>query len=200
MNSTSGRNWKAIFSFSGNTNMVGAERMSGAEQTLRARLYALLVSEDEGTQLVELALVAPIFMLLLTGIASFAMALYSYQQLGYATSAAAQQIGAQQGLLPTGDPCGQLVTDLTTSLSNWTPGSFTYTEVITDKDGTPHTFGPTTGSSFTCTPGAADMAQNEPMTVKVSYTYTWFTIFTWGSTNTFKPSGNLTVTEAVMVE
>jgi len=198
MKRMSSRNWGAIISPGGKTSCEAGEEKSSARQSIRGRLYTLLVSEEEGTQLVELALVAPIFMLLLTGIASFAMALYSYQQLGYATSAAAQQIGAQQGLIT--DPCAQLVTDVTTSLSGWTAGNFIYTEVITDKNGTAHTFGPTTGSGFSCTAGAADMAQNEPMTVTVAYKYTWFTILKWGTTNTFAPSGNLTVTEAVMVE
>jgi hypothetical protein len=44
------------------------------------------------------------------------------------------------------------------------------------------------------------MALNEPMTVTVSYQYNWFSIFTWRPNNTFTPSGNLTVSEAVLVE
>jgi Flp pilus assembly protein TadG len=176
----------------------GAEGMNAAQQSIRAKLHVLLVSEEEGTQLVEFALVAPLFLVILTGIASFAMALYSYQQLGYATSAAAQQIGAQQGLIT--DPCAKLVTDITSSLPSWTAANFTYTEVITNSSGTATTFGPTAGSSFSCTSGASDMAQNEPMTVTVSYAYNWFSIFTWRPNDSFKPSGSLSVTEAVMVE
>jgi Flp pilus assembly protein TadG len=179
----------------GKTNVADQSRRS-----VRARLRALLCGEEEGTQLIELALVAPIMMLMLTGVASFSMALYSYQQLGYATSAAAQSIGAQQGLLPNNDPCAQLVTDITTALPNWTASNFTYKAVITDSGGSPHTFGPTQGSGFSCTPGGADMAQNYPMTITVTYQYNWFSIFTWKPENSFTPSGNLTVSESVMVE
>jgi Flp pilus assembly protein TadG len=169
-----------------------------ARRSVRSRLRALIYSEDEGTQLVEIALVAPIMLIMLTGLASFSMALYSYQQLGYATSAAAQQIGAQQGLIS--DPCAQLATDMMGALPNWTASKFTYTAVITDSNNTAHTFGPTGGSGFSCTTGAGDMAQNYPMTVTVVYQYNWFSILTWRPDNSFTPSGNLTVSETVMVE
>jgi Flp pilus assembly protein TadG len=175
-----------------------AKNIDTSERSIRSRLRALLYSEEEGTQLVELALVAPIMMIMLTGLASFSMALYSYQQLGYATSAAAQQIGAQQGLIS--DPCAQLVTDMTGALPNWTASKFTYTAVITDSNNTAHTFGPTGGSGFSCTTGAGDMAQNYPMTITVVYQYSWFSILTWRPNNAFTPSGNLTVSETVMVE
>jgi Flp pilus assembly protein TadG len=173
---------------------AGAE----AERPWYGRIRRWLRRGEEGNALIELAFVAPIMMLMLTGLASFAMALYSYQQLGYAVSAAAQQVGAQQGLIT--DPCASLETDVTTALPGWTVSKFTYTTVITDGSGATHTFGPTAGSSFSCTGGANDMALNEPMTVTVSYQYNWFSIFTWRPNNTFTPSGNLTVSEAVLVE
>ncbi|HZP07576.1 MAG TPA: TadE/TadG family type IV pilus assembly protein [Terracidiphilus sp.] len=177
---------------------TGINESECRRQSIVSRIRALIASHEEGTQLVELAFVAPIFLIMLTGIASFAMALYSYQQLGYATAATAQQVGAQQGLIT--DPCAQIATDVTTALPGWKAGSFTYTAVITDSGGSSHTYGPTTGSSFSCTAGAGNMAQNEPMTITVSYAYDWFSILAWGPNNTFSPSGNLTVSEAVMVE
>ncbi|MGA7342021.1 MAG: TadE family protein [Terracidiphilus sp.] len=175
----------------------GKERNS-RRRPIMDRIRTLVCSEEEGTQLVELALVAPIMVLMLTGLASFAMALYSYQQLGYATSSAAQQVGAEQGLIT--DPCATIESDVTTALPGWSPAKFTYTAVITDSGGSAHTFGPTTGSSFSCTSGAGDMALNEPMTLSVSYAYNWFSIFTWRPDNEFTPSGSLSVSEAVLVE
>ena len=162
------------------------------------RIRKRIWGREEGNALVELAFVAPIMMIMLTGLASFAMALYSYQQLGYAVSAAAQQVGAQQGLI--GDPCASLESDITNALPGWTVNKFTFTTVITDKSGTPNTFGPLAGTAFTCTSGAGDMALNEPMTVTVSYQYSWFSILTWRPNNTFTPSGNLSVSESVLVE
>lgn len=147
---------------------------------------------EEGGSLVEFAIVLPLMMTVLTGAASFTMALYSFQQLGNATSTAAQQLGAEQGLIT--DPCATTVTTVTSALPNWTASKLTYTVTITDSSGTAHTFGPTAGSSFSCTSGASDMAANEPVTVQVSYTYSWFPILG------FSPSSSLTATEAALME
>jgi hypothetical protein len=175
-----------------------ATQGAAAGRPWRDRISGWLRWGEEGNALVELAFVAPIMMVMLTGLASFAMALYSYQQLGYAVSSAAQQVGAEQGLIT--DPCATLESDITTALPGWTVSKFTYTVVITNSSGTADTFGPTAGSGFSCTSGASDMALNEPMTVTVSYQYNWFSIFTWRPNSTFTPSGNLTVSEAVLVE
>jgi hypothetical protein len=181
----------------------GAQHAKGtaeaeAKRPWLSRMRNWLRGGEEGNALIELAFVAPIMMLMLTGLASFAMALYSFQQLGYAVASAAQQVGAEQGLLT--DPCATLEADITGSLPGWTVSKFTFTTIITDSGGTAHTFGPTAGASYSCTAGAGDMALNEPMTVTVSYQYNWFSIFTWRPNNTFTPSGNLTVAEAVLVE
>lgn len=169
----------------------------GAERWWRGRIRNWLRMGEEGNALVELAFVAPIMMVMLTGLASFAMALYSYQELGYAVSSAAQQVGAEQGLIT--DPCATLESDITSALPGWTVSKFTFTTTITNSSG-PNTFGPLAGTAFTCTSGASDMTLNEPMSVTVSYQYSWFSIFTWRPNSTFTPSGNLTVTEAVLVE
>jgi Flp pilus assembly protein TadG len=177
-----------------------ASRMNPRECARRAAhlVYAFLLDEGDGNALVELAFVAPIIMIMLTGVASFSMALYNYQQLGYAVSSAAQQVGAQQGLIT--DPCASLESDVTSALPGWTVSKFTFTTTITNQSGSATTFGPLAGTAFTCTSGAGDMAQNEPMTVTVSYQYSWFSILTWRPNSTFTPSGNLTVSESVLVE
>jgi len=178
-------------------NTMGEAGTKGKRSWL-VRVRIGLFGREEGNALIELAFVAPIMMLMLTGLASFAMALYSYQQLGYAVASAAQQVGAEQGLIS--DPCSTLESDVTTSLPGWTVSKFTFSATITDSSGTAHAFGPTAGSGFSCTAGANDMALNEPMAVTVSYQYNWFSIFTWKPNNTFTPSGNLTVSESVLVE
>jgi len=170
-------------------------------RSIRGSIRALLSGSERGSQLVEFAFVAPILLVLLTGMASFAMALYKYQQLGYATSTAAEGVGDQYGLLA--DPCAQIVSDVTASLPGWTAGNFTYTLYVTDSSNVSHTYGPTTGSGFSCTATTAVWAQNYPMTIQISYAYSWFPIMNWthwGSTNTFVPSGSLSVSESVLVQ
>lgn len=189
------------------TNNSSAQPRTTAKvvwHAIRGRLLDLLHSEEEGTQLVEFALVAPIFLIMLTGVASFAMALYSYQQLGYAVSTATQYVAIEAGMSTSGfDPCAAIVTQVAAALPGWKAANFTYTVNITSGTGSSTTvnpFGPTTGSGFSCTSGYTDLTVNEPIVVSVSYAYSWFSILTWSPNNTFKPSGSLNVTEAALVQ
>jgi len=118
--------------------------------------------------------------------------LYFLQQIGNATSTAAQLLGAEQGLIT--DPCKTVVTSVTGSLPNLTASKITYTVSITDSSGTVHTTPATTGSSFTCTSYAAYMAPNEPVSVTVSYAYSWLPVLN------FSPSSSLTSQETALAE
>lgn len=150
---------------------------------------------EDGNALVELAIALPIMMTILTGTASFSMGLFYLQQLGNATATAAQVLGSEQALVT--NPCALVVTTITTALPNWTASKISYSVSITDASGTAHPFpttGMTTGSSFSCTAGAADMAQNEPVTVTVSYSFTWLPVLQ------FSPSSSLTATETSIAD
>lgn len=147
---------------------------------------------EQGSALVEMSVTLPLLVTVLTGSASFSLALYSFQQLGNVTSTSVQLLGAEQGLIT--DPCATAVSSVTTALPNWTASKVTYTLTITDSSGTAHTFGPTSGSSFSCTSGASEMAANEPVSLKVAYQYTWFPILD------FSPSSNISVTQSALME
>jgi Flp pilus assembly protein TadG len=155
----------------------------------------LKLRSESGSSIVEMALVLPVLLAILTGTASFSLALFSMQQLGNAASTTAQQLGADQGLIT--DPCATAVTTVTTALPNWTASKISYKVSITDSSGTAHNYptsGMTAGSTFSCTAGAAYMVANEPVTVTLSYQYTWFPILN------FSPSSALTASEAAMME
>jgi Flp pilus assembly protein TadG len=147
---------------------------------------------EEGAALLEFAVTLPLFLTVLTGTASFSLALYFLQQIGNATSTASQLLGAEAGLIT--DPCATVVTSVTAALPNMTASKITYTVVIADSTGALHTYGPTTGSSFSCTAGAAEMAPNEPVTVTVKYNYSWLPILA------FTPSSNLVSSETALAE
>jgi len=147
---------------------------------------------EEGAALLEFAVTLPLLMTVLTGTASFSLALYFLQQIGNATSTAAQLLGAEQGLIT--DPCQTVVKSVTASLPNLTASKITYTVVITNSGGTANTYGPTAGSSFTCTAGASEMAPNEPVSVTVSYAYSWLPILN------FSPSSSLTSSETALTQ
>lgn len=153
---------------------------------------ALGLRNEEGGALLEFAVTLPLLMTVLTGAASFSMAFYSLQQLGNAVSAASQLIAAEQGLLT--DPCAQTVTTVTGSLPGWTASKLTYTMVITDSTGANHTYGPTTGNSFSCTAGSGFESPNEPVVLTVSYAYSWLPVLA------FSPSSPLSSTQAAMAD
>jgi Flp pilus assembly protein TadG len=153
---------------------------------------ALGLRNEEGGALMEFAVTLPLLMTVLTGAASFSMAFYSLQQLGNATAGAVQAVAAEQGLIS--DPCALAVSQVTSALPGWVAGNLTYTMVITDSTPTAHSYGPTTGSSFSCTPGAANEAPNEPVVLTVSYKYSWLPVLA------FSPSSPLSSTQAAMAD
>jgi Flp pilus assembly protein TadG len=150
---------------------------------------------EEGTSLVELAIALPIMLTLITGAASFSLAFFSLQQLENATANATQLLASEQALVS--NPCTNVETSITTALPSWTASKFSYTVSITDSSGTVHTTTPGAdgnGTTFSCASLAADMAQGEPITVTVSYTYTWLPILK------FTPSSALTSTDTAMTD
>jgi Flp pilus assembly protein TadG len=158
----------------------------------RAVKRATGMRSEEGGALLEFAVTLPLLMTVLTGAASFSLAFYNLQQLQNAVSNAAQVVAEQQGL--TTDPCASAVTLVTASLPGWTASKLTYTMVITDSSGSNHTYGPTTGSSFSCTAGASEEAPNEAVVLTVSYSYTWMPILA------FSPSSPLSATGADLAD
>lgn len=151
---------------------------------------------EEGAALLEFAITLPMLMMVLTGTASFSLGLYFLQQIGNATSSAALTVAgaAGVGLNNTDDPCAWAVSSVTSALPNLTASKLTYTLTVTDSSGTAHKYGPTTGSSFSCTAGYALEAPNEPVVLTVSYAYTWLPVLN------FSPSSSLTSTEAAVAE
>lgn len=156
-----------------------------------AKLRRRLRGGEQGAALVEMALISPLLFTVLLGMYSLTMALYNYEQLTYSAFNAAQDVGAGRKVLP--DPCARVASDIPEGLPTWSAAKFTYTLTITDSTGTAHQYGPT-GSTFSCTAGAALMAANEPIKVGVSYTYTWIPAYL------LNLSGNLATTETVLTD
>jgi Flp pilus assembly protein TadG len=176
--------------------------------TLRQQLYSFFGARDEGSQLVEMAVVAPMLLVILTGMASFGMALYSQQQLGLATANAVQAVAT--GASYVTNPCSTIEADEVAGLPNWTAANLTYTITITMVSGTTTTTQTDTwtGTNYPSDCTTTDLtdltstnAQFQPLTLKVSYPYSWFPIFSWSKYgSTFKPSGNLQTTQAAMIQ
>ncbi|MGO8758985.1 MAG: TadE family protein [Terracidiphilus sp.] len=129
---------------------------------------------EEGSALVEFALTLPmLFGLIYLGV-SLTLGMYNLQQLGNATSATAIAVGSDVGLFPNGDPCAYAASTITSSLPTWTAANFSYTLTITDTSlNTDKYTG--TGSTFSCTSAPA-MKASYPVTLTVSYKYSWIGI------------------------
>jgi Flp pilus assembly protein TadG len=152
---------------------------------------------EDGGALVELAVTLPLFMSVLTGTVSFSLAFFNLQQIGNATSGAAQRLGAVARTVS--DPCSEVVNQVTASLPGLDPTKITYTAVITNAAGTATTYGPTTGSTFSCTAAgsggsSSEAGSGEPDTVTISYQYSWLPVLA------FTPSSALASSETVMAD
>jgi hypothetical protein len=168
----------------------------GAQTRIRCmgkRVHAYLRGGSEGGALVEFAVVVPFMLTVITGMFSVVMALVNYQQLGNATNNAALLLVTARGMLT--DPCSTVQSTVVATMPSFTASKFTYTVVITDSSGTAHTYGPTSGSStFSCTAGAAELAQLEPATVTISYAYSWIPAYL------LNLAGNLQTSATVLVD
>ena len=111
---------------------------------------------ERGTALIEFALVLPVLLITMTGMAASAIALHNLLVLTNAVNSAAQQLSFSRG--QTTDPCATAYA----AINNAAPGmasGMTFTFVIN-------------GSSYsgkTCTAGAAGMVQGATAEVTATY-------------------------------
>lgn len=143
------------------------------QQRIGDRGCIALWSRQEGNQLVEFALVLPILMMVMMGIATISITMNNYLQLTEATGSAARAVSIARG--NTLDPCNKVYTAVTQGAPRLTASNLTLTLTLNDKDGANlGTYGPTAGS-LTCssasyTSGAPSyLQQSGSATVTVTY-------------------------------
>ena len=86
------------------------DRICDKSQSGKARVRARLRDCEEGSNLVEFALVLPVLLLLLTGILSFGSAMMNYESLVHGVAEGAQRLATLRGF--TSDPCADTVSAL----------------------------------------------------------------------------------------
>jgi Flp pilus assembly protein TadG len=135
-----------------------------AEPRLQGRpLRALLHSGEQGSALIEIALVLPILMALITGLCAFGVAFNNQLTLTQAVGAGGQYLQTIRTVSPAnGDPCASALTAIENAAPSLKASSINVTVTI---NGT----AVETGSS--CTAGATAFAgsQGEPVTVAATY-------------------------------
>ncbi len=160
------------------------------------------LSGEEGAALVEMAVIVPLMLLVLTEAVSFSLAVYNLQELENAVTTAAQGLQGARAL-SIANPCAQVASQVEAALPGWTASNLTFTVIINNNSTSSATYGPTAGS-LSCAAayydGTAPEVSGDAQTVTVSYSYSWFTVFTWKPFKNSTPSSALTASETVLAD
>jgi Flp pilus assembly protein TadG len=192
---------------------IEMSRRGGAEMKVETNLPALANlctraaerarrwRSDEGGSLVEFAILLPVMFVLVAMAGSFTLAFYNLQQLGSAVATGDAIVASEQGV--TSDPCYLAQTTVLSALPGWTASSLSFTLTVTNSSGTgtTETFTGTTSSPI-CEAEAAesDFAPNEPVTLTVTYSYSWLPIPNFHPFGALTPSTPLTTSETAMAD
>jgi Flp pilus assembly protein TadG len=134
-----------------------SESLRVEPRSIGRRVCALFVRNEEGSSLVEIALVTPILMALLTGICSFAVGFNNQLTLINAVGAGAQYLQVMR--TSTTDPCASTLSAIEAAAPSLKPTSIALTLTINS----------TVESGSTCTTGAALLQSGQPVTVSATY-------------------------------
>jgi Flp pilus assembly protein TadG len=136
-----------------------------AGQRISRLLQAAFTSSGEqGSALVEFALVLPMLLLLTTGILVFGVAMNNYMQLTNAVSIGARTMAVNAGL--TLDPCALGASAITTAAPNLNAASLTYNFTL---NGTAYNNQSTCSSGSSTTGAAGNLASGTTVTVNATY-------------------------------
>jgi Flp pilus assembly protein TadG len=120
---------------------------------------------EEGGSLVEMALVLPMLMLILTGIFAFGIAINNYVQLTNAVNTGGRLLSISR--LNTTDPCADTVAVIKHAAPNLTPSLLQFSFVLNTTGYASNTT--SCSSSSTTTGAAANLIQGDPVTITVTY-------------------------------
>lgn len=146
-----------------------------------------LLGESDAQSLVEFALVLPMVMILITGMASFGLLLNNYIMLAHATDVGARYIAMNNGNFSTGasNPCAMAAAQIQNAAGTLAASNLSYSITFTSPTGTTYTgFTSTNGSgsfgaSSTCgTSGSTEEASGGIVTVSVQYPAALF-VYGW---------------------
>lgn len=145
------------------------EKNVASASALSRKLTQRHARGERGNALVEFAIVLPLFMLLVTGMATFGIALNQYLELNDAVAIGAQDLATQRA--NTTDPCAVTSGVIYNAAPFLNSANMSLTYVL---DGT--TYGPYKGSAAnTCsstttgTGAAGNLLQGDPAEVKATY-------------------------------
>jgi Flp pilus assembly protein TadG len=144
------------------------------------RFYAHLRGSCSGQALVEIALAAPLLLVLVLGVFSISMGVIVYEQLGEAAFAGDQAM-SQYVNVQGADLCAKAYEAVTTVLSApaWPAAQLnqiTYSATLSVPGGSTTNVPASTGS-FSCPSYLSDLGDKGQATLTLSYPYKWMPIF-----------------------
>lgn len=151
-------------------------------------LRRLLISHTDGGALVETALVVPLMLTLITGMASFGIALNNYLLLSHAAAVGARYLAINQGNFSNGtttNPCAMAATQIQAAAVGIAASQLSYSITLTPTaSGTATTYTSSNGTSgfgagsACATGGTAAMGTGGGIvSVSVSHSVTPFVVF-----------------------
>jgi Flp pilus assembly protein TadG len=148
------RGWNRIAALSGPSDLP---------KLLGRRFRSLLRTGDDGSAIIEFAMVLPMLLVITTGILVFGVAMNNYLQLNNAVSVGARTlaISAQMTL----DPCATASAAITSAVPNLNPSNFTFTYVM---NGTSYS-GTSCSSASVSTGAAGNLASGTTVSVTATY-------------------------------
>jgi Flp pilus assembly protein TadG len=149
------RNQAKMFS-RGFSRLLVSRRERVAHRPGSGRTFAALLHADDGNPLVEMALVVPVLMTVMTGLITFAMAFADQVTLTQAVGSAGQYLA--QIRTSTTDPCADTYTALKNAAPGLNPAAITMTVTM---NGTAHT-------ANSCSGSQTQLIQGGPVTVYAS--------------------------------
>jgi Flp pilus assembly protein TadG len=169
------------------------------------------VRDEQGGSLVEFAILSPLLFVLVAMAGSFTLAFYNLQQIGNATASAVAIVASQQGV--TTDPCNLAMASVQAALPGFTAANLSYSLTV-NTTGYPASGSGTTFSSggsssygsntaFSCPnpdTTSSTFASGEPVTLTVTYSYSWLPIPTFHPFGALTPTTALATTESAMAD
>jgi len=163
-------------------------RIPSTKSCAACGLRSLLTSQSEGGALVETALVVPLMLTLITGMASFGIALNNYLLMSHAADVGARYLAINQGNFSNGtttNPCAMAATQIQAAAVGIAASQISYSITLTPTaSGTSTTYTSTNGASgfgsgSSCaTGGSANMGTGGGIvTVSISHPVTPFVVF-----------------------
>jgi Flp pilus assembly protein TadG len=157
-------------------------------QSLRTLLKRIWNSDDRASAIVEMAVVLPLMMLLITGMMSMGIVLNNYLLLAHASDVGARYLALNQGAFGTtaaGNPCTMAAAQIQAAATGIPGSSITYLFGMTPTASSTTTWygGPTTGSGgfgsgSTCaSTGNTTLKSGGTVTVQVQYPVSPIIIF-----------------------